>query len=94
MALSAIGGAIGSVVPVIGTLIGGAIGALVGGILGGAKKLEHATIELSVAGDQFIGSQEEVISKQKSFFRGKSITTTTKSLDSALQGFEDKDVSI
>ena len=89
MAFAAIGGVIGNAIfPVVGGLIGGAIGALVDNIFGGAKKLEKATLSMTVAGDQFIGETETIISKQKSWFRGRSYTTTIRDISSSLQGFE------
>ena len=87
---AAIGGIIGNYIfPVVGGLIGGAIGALVDNIIGGAKKLESATLQLSVAGDQFIGSTETIISTQRSWFRGRDFETTTRNITASLQGFED-----
>lgn len=86
---SAIGGAIGSIWGPIGSVVGGAIGSLVDNIFGGAKKLEKATLELGVAGTEFTGQTETIISKQRSFFRGKKYTTTIDNITNSLGAFED-----
>lgn len=87
---SAIGGAIGGVFGGLpGAVIGGAIGSFVDNLLGGAKKLESATLSLQVSGENFFATTEDVVSKQRSFFRGKKYTTTTRNVSDALQGFED-----
>jgi hypothetical protein len=85
---SAIGGAIGSLFSPIGAVIGGAIGSFVDNILGGAKKLESAIVELSVSGDSIYAVQEEIMSKQRSFFRGRSFTTTRKNISGEFNSLE------
>jgi len=89
MIFSAIGGAIGAYYGgAIGAIIGGAIGSLVDNIFGGAKKLESASLALSVAGTDFAAIQTEVVSKQKSFFRGKDYTTTERNVGFKFNSFE------
>jgi len=88
-AFSAIGGAIGSIFGPIGALIGGAIGSFVSNLIGGAKRLEKATLNFSASSEGFAAEIETIISKQRSFFRGKKLTFTTtsanvESLDEAL----------
>ena len=85
---SAIGGAIGSIWGPIGSVVGGAIGSFVDNLFGGAKKLESAVVELSVSGDRIFAIQEEVVSKQRSFFRGRSFTTTRKNISSQFNSIE------
>jgi len=81
MIFSAIGGAIGAYYGgAIGAIIGGAIGSLVDNIFGGAKKLESATVALSIAGTEFSATQTEVVSTQRSFFRGKKYKTTERNV--------------
>jgi len=86
---AAIGGAIGSIWGPIGSVIGGAIGSLVNNIFGGAQKLEAATLELRVVTDNLFGTQETIVSKQKSFFRGRDFTTTRRGLGVQLQGLQE-----
>jgi hypothetical protein len=81
LALSAIGGAIGSIFGPIGSLIGGALGAFASNLLGGAKKLESATLTFGASMNGLNAEVETVISKQKSFFRGRKFTTTTEAVD-------------
>ena len=86
---SAIGGAIGSIWGPIGSIVGGAIGSFVDNLFGGAKKLESAILEIDVVAGQWFGTQTDIISKQRSFFRGKKYTTTIKNVNSTLQALED-----
>lgn len=80
--LSGIGGIVGGIFSgPIGAVLGGAIGSFVSNLFGGAKKLESATLLFSAAGDQLAGSVKTVVSKQKSFFRGKKFKTTIEDLD-------------
>ena len=83
-----IGGAIGSIWGPIGSVVGGAIGAFVDNIFGGAKKLEKATLELDVVGTNIFAIQSEIISKQKSFFRGRSFKETRKNISNSFNGIE------
>lgn len=85
---SAIGGAIGSIWGPIGSVVGGAIGSFVDNLFGGAKKLEKATLELSVSGDDIFAIQSEIISKQKSFFRGRSFKETRKNISASFSGIQ------
>jgi TP901 family phage tail tape measure protein len=81
LALSAIGGAIGSIFGPIGSLIGGAIGAFASNLLGGAKKLESATLTFGASMNGLNAEVETVISKQRSFFRGRKFTTKNEAVD-------------
>jgi TP901 family phage tail tape measure protein len=88
---AAIGGAIGSFYfGPIGAAIGGAIGSLVDNIFGGAEKLEKAVLELDFQGRNLVGTQTEVVSKQKSFFRGKKYTETVRDVSFTLGGLEQR----
>ena len=82
--LSGAGGIIGGLVGgPIGALIGGAIGSFASNLFGGAKKLESATANFTATQDGFVGELEKVISKQRSFFRGRKFKTTTEALDTS-----------
>lgn len=81
LSLSAIGGAIGSIWGPIGSLIGGAIGSFASNLLGGAKKLERATLEFEGSMEGVSATVESVVSKQRSFFRGRKWTTTRTDID-------------
>ena len=83
LGLSAIGGAIGSIWGPIGSVIGGAIGSFASNLFGGAKELESATLAFGATADGFNAVVESVVSKQKSFFRGRSFSTTTTDVDTA-----------
>lgn len=85
--LSAVGGIIGSIIPGLGTVLGAAIGGAIGGfvsnLIGGAKKLESATLEFSGSVEGVNATIETVVSKQRSFFRGRRFTTTRDDLDTS-----------
>lgn len=83
LSLSAIGGAIGSIWGPIGSLIGGAIGSFASNLLGGAKKLESAILEFEGSMDGVNATVESVVSKQRSFFRGRKFTTTRTDIDTS-----------
>ena len=84
-ALTAVGGIIGSIIPglgtIVGALIGGAVGGFVSNLIGGAKKLESATLEFAGTIDGVNAVVETVVSKQRSFFRGRKWTTTREDID-------------
>jgi len=86
---SAIGGAIGSIWGPIGSVIGGAIGSLIDNLFGGARALESAVLEVDVAADQWFGTQTDINSRQRSWFRGREFTTTITNVTSSLQVLED-----
>lgn len=85
---STVGGIIGSIWGPVGSLIGGAIGSLVDNLIGGAEKLEKAILTLNVQGDQLNAMTETIISKQKSFFRGKKYTTTLNNVSEEFGAIE------
>jgi hypothetical protein len=62
-------------------LIGGAIGAFASNLIGGAKKLESATLTFGASMNGLNAEVETVISKQKSFFRGRKFTTKNETVD-------------
>jgi TP901 family phage tail tape measure protein len=89
MFFTAIGGIIGGYYGgFIGAVIGGAIGGLVDNIFGGAEKLESATVALSIAGTEFTAAQTEVVSTQRSWFRGRKFETTEKNVSYKFNAFE------
>ena len=80
--LSTAGGIIGGLIGgPIGALIGGAIGSFASNLFGGAKKLEKAVVNFSATQDGFLANLEKVVSKQRSFFRGRKFKTTIEDLD-------------
>ena len=62
-------------------MIGGAIGSFASNLIGGAKKLESATLEFEGSMDGINATVESVVSKQRSFFRGRRFTTTRTDID-------------
>lgn len=81
LGLSVIGGAIGSIFGPLGAIVGGAIGSFASNLFGGAKKLESATLEFDATAEGFNAVVESVVSKQRSFFRGRRFTTTRIDVD-------------
>lgn len=87
---STIGGVIGGIFGNLpGAAIGGAIGSFVDNLIGGAKKLEKAVLELEFQSGSISAEIERVVSKQRSFFRGRKFTTTVENVTDEFSAIEE-----